>query len=71
MNFTDEQIHFFKDLLIKTYLNKQVHVIIDDPYHPIDACGVVDSVDDALQLFGTWGGLAAIPGIDTIILLED
>ena len=52
------------------YLGKKVHVIIDDPYHSIDAIGIVDSVDDIGQLHGTWGGLAAVPGKDTIELLE-
>ena len=27
--------------------------------------GVVESVDDAGQLHGTWGGCAVIPGVDS------
>ena len=52
--------------LKKTYLGKEVHVIINDPYHPIDAWGTVTSVDSIGQLHGTWGGLAAMPGQDYI-----
>ena len=52
------------------YVGKTVHVIINDPYHPIDAWGVVTHVDDAGQLHGTWGSLAAIPGED-YVSLED
>ena len=55
-----------KDQIEKLYLGKQVHVIIDDPYHSIDAWGTVESVDDMGQLHGTWGSLAAIPGVDYI-----
>lgn len=56
--------------LRKQYVGKKVHVIINNPYHHIDAWGVVEHVDDAGQLHGTWGGLAAIPGKD-YISLED
>ena len=52
------------------YVGKTVHVIIHDPYHPIDAWGTVTAVDDMGQLHGTWGGLAAIPGED-YVSLED
>lgn len=52
------------------YVGKKVHVVIMDPYHPINASGVVLHVDDMGQLHGTWGGLAAIPGEDTIELVE-
>lgn len=51
------------------YLGKKVKVRIDDPYRPISATGIVERVDDAGQLHGTWGGLAAIPGIDDIELM--
>lgn len=59
-----------KSELIKKYLNKKVHVVIDDPYHPIDAVGEVILVDDAGQLHGTWGSLAAIPGVDRIDVVQ-
>ena len=55
-----------KQDLEKLYIGKRVHVIINDPYHPIDTWGTVERVDDAGQLHGTWGGLAAIPGVDYI-----
>ena len=29
--------------------------------------GVIDHIDDRGQLWGTWGGLAVIPEIDTIM----
>lgn len=48
------------------YEGRKVHVIINDPYHPIDAWGVVIRVDDMGQLHGTWGSLAAIPGVDYV-----
>ena len=51
------------------YNGKLVFVRISDPYHPIAAQGRVESVDDAGQLHGTWGSLAAIPGLDAIELL--
>ena len=56
--------------LRKTYVGKKVHVVIMDPYHPIDACGIVELVDDAGQVHGTWGGLAALPDEDTIELVD-
>ena len=52
------------------YVGKTVHVIINDPYHPLDAWGEVIIVDDLGGLHGTWGGLAAIPGVD-YVSLED
>lgn len=55
--------------LRKKYEGKQVHVVINDPYRFIDEIGTVTTVDDAGQLHGTWGGLAAIPGEDTIELI--
>ncbi len=56
--------------LKQRYVGKKVHVIINDPYRYVDAWGIVEHVDDAGQLHGTWGGLAAIPGVD-YISLED
>lgn len=64
--FTNE-----KQCLIDKYLNKQVHVVIRDPWHPIDADGVVTLVDDACQLHGTWGGLAVVLPYDSISLLQE
>ena len=55
--------------LEKKYLDKLVFVVIDDPYHPIADRGRVTSVDDMGQLHGTWGGIAAVPGVDRIELL--
>ena len=55
-----------REELIKMYLGKRVHVIINDPYSPVDRWGTVLKVDSAGQLHGTWGGLAAIPGVDYI-----
>ena len=52
------------------YVNKKVRVIINDPYHPICATGIVEHVDDMGQLHGTWGGLAAIPGVDNVQLID-
>ena len=58
-----------KRILEETYLNKKVHVIINDPYSYTDAEGTVQHVDDMGQLHGTWGGLAANPEEDTIEIL--
>ena len=33
-------------------------------------CGVIERIDDIGQLHGTWGGLAVIPGVDTIKIIE-
>ena len=55
--------------LRKKYLGQLVWVVIDDPYHPIADRGRVTSVDDAGQLHGTWGSLAAVPGVDEIEIL--
>lgn len=56
------------EALRKTYVGKKVHVIINDPYHPLDRWGTVTHVDDMGQLHGTWGSLAAIPGVDYVSL---
>ena len=58
-----------KAYLVDKFLNKKVHVVIRDPWHPIEADGVVTLVDDACQLHGTWGGLAAILPYDSVSLL--
>ncbi len=55
--------------LREKYEGKQVHVIINDPYRFVDEIGTVTRVDDAGQLHGTWGGLAAVPGEDVIQLV--
>jgi len=55
--------------LRKKYTGKTVRVIINDPYHPVYATGIVEHVDDMGQLHGTWGGLAAIPGEDEITII--
>lgn len=58
-----------RENLERKYLGKRVHVVIDDPYHPINKDGVVVCVDSMCQLHGTWGGIAAIPNVDSIELL--
>ena len=66
MRISEEQL----EALRKAYVGKRVHVIIDDPFHPIDTWGTVKRIDDLGQFHGTWGGLAAIYGID-YISMED
>lgn len=55
--------------LRRKYVGKLVFVLIRDEFHPIADKGRVEFVDDAGQLHGTWGSLAAIPGVDHIELL--
>lgn len=45
---------------------------LDDPYDHsyVGREGVVECIDDAGQLHGTWGGLAIIPGEDKFIVLK-
>lgn len=52
------------------YTGKRVYIEINDIYNPTYGEGVVNYVDDAGQLHGTWGGLAAIPGEDAITILN-
>ena len=47
-----------------------VNVEINDMYNPTYGEGIVNHVDDAGQLHGTWGSLAAIPGEDAITILN-
>lgn len=68
-SYVRSQSHLTKKQLESVYLNKKVHVIIRDPFHPIDADGIVTSVDDACQLHGTWGSLAAILPYDWVNLV--
>jgi hypothetical protein len=59
-----------KQELERKYLGKNVRVEINDPYHYICREGVVLHIDDAGQLHGTWGSLAAIPGEDSINIIK-
>ena len=42
----------------------------DEPGYD-DTIGVVDLIDDAGQLHGTWGGLAVIPELDDFEVIEN
>lgn len=71
---TREQIKEYKE----RYTGKKVHVIIADIFSPFEGEGIVDLVDDAGQVHGNWvdengdtSSLAAIPGVDSIIILEN
>ena len=33
--------------------------------------GIVEKIDDAGQIHGTWGGCAIIPNIDEYLILEE
>ena len=63
---SEEELKEIKDM----YLGKEVEVEINDPWHPIYSKGVVKHVDDIGQLHGTWGSLAAIPGVDNIKIIN-
>ena len=45
---------------------------LEDPYDHTYAgrVGTVESIDDAGQLHGTWGGLAVIPEVDGYIIIK-
>ena len=60
--------------LVKKYLLKKIKVSIYDAWQPtgiFEGEGLVLNIDDLGQLHGTWGGLAAIPGVDDIIILDE
>ena len=48
------------------YLGKQVHVIIQEENHLLDAWGKVTQVDSSGRLHGTWGDQVATLGIDYV-----
>ena len=56
--------------LRKRYVGKKVHVIINDPYHYVDAWGTVEHVDDMGQLHGSWGGCAVILDEDSYRIID-
>ena len=37
----------------------------------IGRVGIVQSIDDAGQLHGTWGGLAVIPDYDSFVVIKE
>lgn len=39
--------------------------------HYVGRSGVVDHIDDAGTLFGTWGGLGVIPETDSFLVLKE
>lgn len=41
----------------------------DEP-HYTGRTGIVRSIDDLGQIFGSWGGLAIVPGVDSYTVLE-
>ena len=47
-----------------------IHEMQGEPSY-IGRTGVITRIDDAGQLWGTWGGLALIPGVDDFELLPD
>lgn len=50
----------------------KIHIVeLDDPYDDSynGREGVVEFIDDAGQLHGTWGGLAVCPEVDVISLV--
>ena len=47
---------------------------MDDAFCAVEYAGrtgVVERVDDAGQLHGSWGGLAVIPGFDEFEVIDD
>jgi len=54
------------------YLNKTIRInyMEDEPRYE-GRTGVVERVDDIGQLHGTWGGLAVIPGKDSVSIINN
>lgn len=53
------------------YLGKKITIInMDGELHYNGKEGTVTKVDDAGQLWGTWGGLALIPGVDDFQVID-
>lgn len=60
-----------KEMHEELYLGKKITIIHmeGEPLYSGKE-GVVKSVDDAGQLWGTWGGLAVIPGVDDFQVID-
>ena len=60
---------------LKALVGKKIRIIsMDDAFCAVeyaDRTGVVERVDDAGQLHGSWGGLAVIPGFDEFEVIDD
>ena len=53
------------------YLGKKITIIhMDGEIRYNGREGIVQRVDDMGQLWGTWGGLAIIPGIDDFQVID-
>ena len=61
----EHTLHYLR----QQYEGKLVYVVIQDPIHPLAEKGRVEYIDDMGQFHGTWGGLAAVFGVDHIELL--
>lgn len=48
----------------------KIRKMLDEPSYT-GRTGVITYIDDAGQLHGTWGGLAVIPALDKIEVIED
>jgi len=77
MHVSDTELMELED----QYLGKTIRINYldngDSPYGKSDneryagKTGVVDHIDDSGQLFGSWGGLAVIPGVDSFDIIDD
>ena len=60
-----------KEMHEELYLGKKITIInMDGELRYNGKEGTVTRVDDAGQLWGTWGGLAIIPGVDDFQVID-
>lgn len=61
----------FEMIMAKRLIGKRIRIIrMKGEPHYDGREGTVESVDDAGQLHGTWGGCAVIPGEDAFEVLD-
>ena len=49
---------------------RQIIHIDEEPFFS-GKVGIVDHIDDIVQIHGSWGGRAVVPGVDIFELMEE